>query len=111
MPKRKKKTDDSLHSEGGTTTKDDATDVGVPMLPGDPAEAQGPEDAFGDGKKRGDYTDRQDGLQHYEMRRDEDGNVVAVDQNANVGQIGDEAGKKGGVETSGGPAETVDLPA
>jgi hypothetical protein len=57
--------EDLEHSEGGATTKD-ATDAGVPMLPGDPSEPVGPEDALGEGDKRGDYSDRQDGAEHYE---------------------------------------------
>ena len=39
-------------------TRADALDAGVPMLPGDPSEPQGPEDALGIGPKRGDYTGR-----------------------------------------------------
>jgi hypothetical protein len=46
------------HTEGGSTTRDDAGDLGVPMLPGKPDEPVGPEDALGDGPKRGDYSDR-----------------------------------------------------
>ena len=38
------------------TTKDDALDSGAPMLPGDPSEPVGPEDALGSGPKRGDYS-------------------------------------------------------
>lgn len=49
---------DGQHSMGGVTTRDDALDLGVDMLPGDPGEAQGPEDAFGPGPKRGDYAER-----------------------------------------------------
>ncbi|MEJ7783182.1 MAG: hypothetical protein WKF96_00165 [Solirubrobacteraceae bacterium] len=40
------------------TTKSDLHDLGAPMLPGDTAEPQGPEDALGEGLKRGDYRDR-----------------------------------------------------
>ncbi len=42
-----------------TTTKD-ALDAGVPMAPGKPDEATGPEDAFGAEPTRGDYSDRMD---------------------------------------------------
>lgn len=42
----------------GVTTRDDANDLGVPMLPGRADEPVGPEDALGVGPKRGDYTDR-----------------------------------------------------
>jgi hypothetical protein len=46
------------HSQGGTTTRSDATDLGVPMLQGAPSEPVGPEDALGKGPKRGDYSGR-----------------------------------------------------
>lgn len=46
------------HSAGGVTTRADATDLGVPMLPGDPKEPTGPEDALGFGPTRGDYRQR-----------------------------------------------------
>lgn len=47
------------HSQGGTTTRDDATDMGVPMSPGTGSvQPVGPEDALGVGPKRGDYTNR-----------------------------------------------------
>ena len=42
------------HTRGGATTRDDVTDLGVPILPGDPKERQGAEDALGVGPKRGD---------------------------------------------------------
>lgn len=45
------------HSVEGATTRDDALDLGVPMLPGSPEERQGPEDAAG-GLTRGDYSAR-----------------------------------------------------
>lgn len=80
------------HSEGGTTTRDDATDLGVPMLPGDPSEPVGPEDALGDGPKRGDYTGRI-GESVYHPHSG------AEDQRPKAEDIGDEKGKKGGVET------------
>jgi hypothetical protein len=43
---------------GGVTTRHDAMDAGVPMLPGSPRERQGPEDALGAGPTRGDYSER-----------------------------------------------------
>ena len=43
------------HTRGGSTTKD-ATDLGVPVAPGEGP--QGPEDALGTGEKRGDYSGR-----------------------------------------------------
>lgn len=102
------------------TTRDDALDAGVPMLQGDPSEPQGPEDALGEGDKRGDYRDRQpEGTVHYEsvpnpnagapvMGEDADGNEVQVDvephsilvpQGERPEQIGEVAGEKGGVTT------------
>lgn len=54
------------HSVDGATTRDDATDAGVPMLPGDPSEPVGPEDAFGEGEKRGDYSQRTHSGPHVE---------------------------------------------
>lgn len=52
------------HTRGGTTTRDDLLDAGVPMLPGDPNEPIGPEDALGPGPKRGDYSGRIDAGPH-----------------------------------------------
>lgn len=46
------------HTDGGQTTRSDATDVGVPMIGGQADEPVGPEDAFGRGPKRGDYSGR-----------------------------------------------------
>lgn len=45
------------HTAGGATTRD-GMDAGVPMIAGDPREPIGPEDAFGPGPKRGDYSGR-----------------------------------------------------
>lgn len=67
------------HTNGGTTTRDDANDVGVPMLQGSPKEPVGPEDAFGPGAKRGDYSDRVGSGPHVELERipdDERGDAV-----------------------------------
>jgi hypothetical protein len=116
------------HTMGGSTTKD-ALDMGVPMLQGAPDEPIGPEDALGEGAKRGDYTDRQDGAQHYESvanpkagqpiqkwikdgqdakEGDEGAELVTVDyepaytqvlQNPRVEDIGEVPGEKGGVTT------------
>ena len=82
------------HSEGGTTTRDDANDLGVPMLPGDPSEPVGPEDALGEGPTRGDYRDRLGGSAY----QPHDG---AEPQKPRAEEIGDVKGRKGGVETSG----------
>lgn len=94
------------HTEGGTTTRDDATDMGVPMLPGDPSEPVGPEDALGPGPKRGDYSNRL-GETHYqphEVRpnpdaKDGEPQVEVVSQAHRAADHGEVAGKKGGVET------------
>lgn len=107
------------HSQGGATTRDDALDAGAPMLPGSPDEPQGPEDAFGRGPKRGDYTERTGGVTSAEAvptenagepvyGQDADGEDVIVDyepgarlesQVQRTQDIGDEEGKKGGVDT------------
>jgi hypothetical protein len=95
---------DPKHSEGGTTTRDDALDSGVPMLAGDPSEPVGPEDALGSGKKRGDYSEVVGDKQHYHsvVNPDHDPSdptspaYVLVHQNPLVEQRGDEKGVKGG---------------
>jgi hypothetical protein len=71
------------------TTRHDATDLGVPMLPGSPDEPVGPEDALGEGPKRGDYRKRIVGSSH----------EGGVPQNPRAEDIGDAEGLKGGVET------------
>jgi len=94
------------HSRGGATTRDDALDAGVPMLAGDPSERQGPEDALGEGPKRGDYTDRI-GPSGYNPHRSvpvenpKPGEATArlVSQRPNAEDIGDAPGIKGGVDT------------
>ena len=94
------------HSQGGVTTRDDATDLGVPMLPGDPKERVGPEDALGEGPKRGDYRDRI-GPSNYHPTETvaiddpEPGgpSVKVVAQRSRADEIGDEARRKGGVDT------------
>lgn len=90
----------------------DTDDLGVPMLEGAAGEPVGPEDALGSGIKRGDYTDRQDGAQHYESVAAEDGGEWNEDgtdrnpfythenQNARLADIGDTEGKKGGVTST-----------
>ena len=102
------------HSESGATTRD-GTDAGVPMLPGDASEPVGPEDAFGEGPKRGDYSERVDGS-HMESRPvegggepilDEDGNTVdykpkseLVPQTPRASDQGEVPGEKGGVPST-----------
>lgn len=88
------------------TTRDDASDMGVPMLPGDGSEQVGPEDALGPGPKRGDYTGRI-GDAHYQPHR-----IVPVEdaepgepqvkieaQRPNAEEVGEVPGEKGGVTT------------
>ena len=94
------------HSEGGTTTRDDALDSGVPMLPGDASEPAGPEDALGSGKKRGDYSEVIGDRQFYASVPNPDHDPsdpnspasVLVHQNPLVEQRGDEKGVKGGTK-------------
>jgi|SRR3954466_15756298 hypothetical protein len=97
---------DLEHSEGGTTTRDDATDMGVPMLPGSADEPQGPEDALGPGPKRGDYSKRlgDANYQPHEVVANPDAKegeptVVAVPQAPRASDQGEVAGEKGGVTT------------
>lgn len=97
------------HSQGGSTTRQDATDVGVPMLQGDGSERQGPEDALGIGPKRGDYSARlarRDTEPHESRavpvepdRVGVDPNVVIQAQAPRAADVGDEKGLKGGVDT------------
>ncbi len=87
--KTEKQTKRLEHTEGGATTRDDPNDLGVPVLPGDPAESIGPEDALGVGPKRGDYRGRIPGDPH-------EGEVA---QRPRADEIGEVKGKKGGVET------------
>ena len=89
----------------GVTTRDDAKDLGVPMLAGDPSEPVGPEDALGGGDKRGDYSGRQpENTEHYaavinpdyDPSKPDSPRSVLVHQNPLVEQIGDDKGVKGG---------------
>lgn len=75
------------------TVTRDAGDLGVPMLPGSDKEPQGPEDALGEGPKRGDYTDRLGGSGYQPHQG-------SVPQAPRATDIGDVEGKKGGVETA-----------
>lgn len=68
-------------------------DLGVPMLPGDPSEPQGPEDALGEGPTRGDYRDRI-GSNSYQPH------TGMTPQRPRTEEIGDVPGEKGGVTTS-----------
>ncbi len=93
------------------TIERDAHDGGVPMLPaGDPrSEPVGPEDALGLGPKRGDYSDRLGGSDYNPHtvvaveHVDDEGGVtveqVMVDQKSLAGEVGDEPGMKGGVDS------------
>lgn len=95
------------HVNGGATTRDDATDLGVPMLPGSPKERVGPEDALGEGPKRGDYTGRLGDANYkpHEIKGVPDAKegqpkVQAVAQAPRAEDISDVEAKKGGVETA-----------
>lgn len=106
MATAKKDSDNLEHTEGGTTTRDDALDSGVPMLAGDPSEPSGPEDALGSGKKRGDYSevigDRQFYASvpnpNYDASDPESPRSILVHQNPLVEDRGDEKGVKGGTK-------------
>lgn len=91
-----------------TVDKNDALDAGVPMLPGDPSEPVGPEDAIGPGLKRGDYTDRIDSGPHLVSERipsakPGEPHTRLVDASARASDIGDVKGEKGGVSTTTAP--------
>ena len=95
------------HTQGGTTTRDDATDLGVPMLPGSPGEPSGPEDALGIGPKRGDYTGRigPSSYQPHESiaitdAKPGEATVRVEAQRSRTADIGDEKGVKGGTSPS-----------
>lgn len=117
---RLKHSNEKRFGEKGTvTTRDDLTDVGVPMLQGSPEEPIGPEDAFGPGPKRGDYSERTGGVTSFEsvavpgadlddpFVRDGDGNIVdnkprvaVLAQTPRASEQGEVAGRKGGVDTA-----------
>jgi hypothetical protein len=71
-------------------------DLGVPMLPGSDTEPTGPEDALGEGPKRGDYTDRIGDPKRYHPHSG------TTPQRPNADDIGDAPGEKGGVTTDAG---------
>ncbi len=84
---------------------EDATDLGVPMLAGDPAEPVGPEDALGPGPKRGDYSERLGGSDYQPHQvvavpnaKDGEPRVRVESQRPHASEIGDEKGRKGGVD-------------
>ena len=81
----------------GVTTRDDANDLGVPMLAGSSSEPVGPEDALGEGPKRGDYSDRigPSNYHPHEAVRQEDGTVKFVPQRPRTEDRGDAPGKGG----------------
>ena len=77
-------------AESETTPRSDL--AGAPMEPASEPEPQGPEDALGPGKTRGDYRGRMgEAKDHYEG---------GEHQNPRTENIGDTEGRKGGVETS-----------
>lgn len=78
-------------------------DMGVPMLPGDGTERQGPEDALGESPTRGDYRSRLGDVRPHTVVPNPDAKpgepqVKVVDQTQNAEVIGDLKGKKGGVD-------------
>lgn len=88
--------------QAGTTR--DATDAGVPMLPGRGDEPQGPEDALGAGPKRGDYSKRigPENYHPHEARPAGGGLTVLDPQRERAAERGDVPGAKGGVTTRAG---------
>lgn len=90
----------------GVTTRDDALDMGVPMLAGDPDEPIGPEDALGPGPKRGDYS-RRLGDSYYnphqtvavEDAKEGEPRVKVIAQAERASEQGEKAKLKGGVDT------------
>jgi hypothetical protein len=95
------------HPQGGITTRDDILDLGVPMLPGSENERQGPEDALGEGPKRGDYTNRLGGSTYHPHEALPVKNAAPGEptvrleaQRPRAEDIGDAEGLKGGVETA-----------
>lgn len=108
MAKNTSTSDKSLeHTEGGVTTRDDALDVGVPMIQGSPDEPVGPEDALGEGPKRGDYSGRLGDTSYRPTQsvpvpdaKPGEPTVKIVDQTPRASEQGEVAGKKGGVETA-----------
>ena len=104
-----KKTAEAKPSEKAPeAVEKDATDLGVPMLPGSDKEPTGPEDALGEGPKRGDYTGRI-GPSNYEPHEvkpsgetREDGTSIPVveAQRPRAEDIGEVEGKKGGVDSA-----------
>lgn len=81
----------------GVTTRDDKNDLGVPMLAGSSSEPTGPEDALGDGPKRGDYTDRV-GPSNYHPHANEGSGLVP--QRPRASDRGEVEGRKGGVDSA-----------
>jgi hypothetical protein len=97
----------TVNEPEGVTTKDDATDLGVPMLAGSTSEPVGPEDALGVGPKRGDYSDRigPSNYHPHEVVRVRDAKpgepqVEAQAQRPRASDVGEVAGKKGGVDSA-----------
>jgi len=73
----------------------------VPMLPGDSSEPVGPEDALGVGPKRGDYTDRIGPSNYHPHEVSTVVGKAKVDaQRPRADDIGEVAGKKGGVDSA-----------
>lgn len=88
---------------------------GVSMVEGDPSEPVGPEDAAGQGVKRGDYSGRGDSKDvHLEYGTDSNGDLQVRDEVAamNTDPGVPDAGEKGGVDSydaatdEGGPFDS-----
>jgi hypothetical protein len=96
-----KNTTETPATPAAATTERMVGDLGVPMLPGKPDEPQGPEDALGEGPKRGNYADRigPSSYAPHEVTRDSDGKLVVTAQRPRVADVGDADGK-GGVTTA-----------
>ena len=88
-------------SKSKVVERDDKSDLGVPMLAGSPDEVTGPEDALGEGPKRGDYTDRigPSNYHPHEAKKADDGTTVLEAQRPRAEDIGEAPGK-GGVDTA-----------
>jgi hypothetical protein len=91
----------------GPTHADDATYEGVKMEPAEDgpvtSERSGPEDALGLGPKRGHY-EHPDGYEPHEVlpvagAKPGEPTAVSTAQKPRTEDVGDETGKKGGVET------------
>jgi len=93
---------DEVTTAEGEKVERDALDQGVPMLPGSSSEPTGPEDALGEGPKRGDYSGRigPSNYQPHETKLNDDGTVRIEAQRPRVEDVGEVEGRKGGVDSA-----------